>query len=252
MEGIENSALVNVERNASIGYDVPQSVNELLSNISLIRSEFHRVLAEGRWFTRGTKRIAAVKETDGRVPDDLRRVVFAGLFGLTGGERKILRSFWDAGQTTVLLSGDPEDWPVLKDLVGHLKAKVEYGDAARNERPVVNLHAGHDTHAEVLGAYRILKESPRKKTAIVLPDADPSSRFLSFVADRTELKCNTSGIPHGTGHRSLTSRAPSSPRASREGRTDSNPPARYLAVILHPFTVKNLNPTPTSGASSST
>lgn len=241
MEGIENSALVNVERNASIGYDVPQSVNELLSNISLIRSEFHRVLAEGRWFTRGTKRIAAVKETDGRVPDDLRRVVFAGLFGLTGGERKILRSFWDAGQATVLLSGDPEDWPVLKDLVGHLKAKVEYGDAARNERPVVNLHAGHDTHAEVLEAYRILKESPRKKTAIVLPDADPLFPLLSFVADRTELKCNISlAYPMDRTPVFDLTRAVLAARVER--RTDGQyPSARYLAVILHPF-IKNLEP----------
>ncbi len=239
MEGIDNSALVNVERNASIGYDVPQSINELLSNISLLRREFHRVLADGRWFTRGTKRIAAVEETGERVPDDLRGVVFAGLFGLTGGERHVLRSFWDAGQATVLLSGDPEDWPVLKDLVGHLKAKVEYGHAAEGGRPAVNLHAGHDTHAEVLEAYRILQEAPRKKTAIVLPEADPLFPLLSFVADRTELRCNISlGYPVDRTPIFDLTRAILAARVER--RTDGQYPSpRYLAVVLHPF-IKNL------------
>ncbi|OPY03190.1 MAG: ATP-dependent helicase/deoxyribonuclease subunit B [Syntrophorhabdus sp. PtaB.Bin047] len=241
MEGIDNSALANVERNASIGYDVPQSVNELLSNISLIRSEFHRVLAEGRWFTRGTKRIAAVEETRERVPDDLRRIVFAGLFGLTGGEREVLRSFWDAGQATVLLSGDPEDWPMLKDLVGHLKAKVEYGDTAESDRPAVSLHAGHDTHAEVLEAYRILEEAPLKKTAIILPDADPLFPLLSFVADRTELRCNVSlAYPMDRTPVFDLTRAVLAARVERRAG-GQYPSARYLAVILHPF-IKNLEP----------
>jgi len=241
MEGIDNSALVNVERNASIGYDVPQSVNELLSNISLIRSEFHRALLADRWFTRGTKLIAAVEEASGRVPDDLRRIVFAGLFGLTGGERKVLKSFWDAGQATVLLSGDPEDWPVLKDLVGHLKAKVEYSDAPESSRPVVSLHAGHDTHAEVLEAYRILQEAPRKKTAIVLPHADPLFPLLSFVADRTDLRCNISlAYPMDRTPVFDLTRAVLAARVER--RTDGQYPSeRYLAVILHPF-IKNLEP----------
>ncbi len=239
MEGIDSSALLNVERNASIGYDVPQSVNDLLSNISLIRNEFHRVLAEGRWFTRGTKHIAAVEETAARVPDDLRRVVFAGLFGLTGGERKVLRSFWDAGLATVLLSGDPEDWPVLKDLVTHLKARVEYGETSARDRPEVRLHAGHDTHAEVLEAYRILKDAPRQKTAIVLPDAEPLFPLLSFVADRTELRCNIS-LAYPVERTAVFDLMRGILAARVERRPDGQyPSARYLAVILHPF-IKNL------------
>ncbi|MDD3845851.1 MAG: PD-(D/E)XK nuclease family protein [Syntrophorhabdaceae bacterium] len=239
MEGIDNGALVNVERNASIGYDVPQSVNELLSNISLIRTEFHRVLNEDRWFTRGTKHIAAVEETGRHVPDDLRRVIFAGLFGLTGGERKVIRSFWDTGLATVLLCGDPEEWPLLKDLVAYLKATVEYRDPGGHS-PTVHIHAGHDTHAEVLATYRILKDDTRKKTAIVLPVADSLFPLLNFVVDRTDLRCNVS-LGYPVERTSFFTLLRSILGARLERRSDGQyPSAQYLAVILHPF-IKNLN-----------
>jgi hypothetical protein len=241
MEGIDNDALINIERNASIGYDVPQSVNELLSNISLLRTEFHRLLHENGWFTRGTQHIAAVEETRDGPPEDLGTVVFAGLFGLTGGERQVIRSFWDSGRATVVLSGSPEDWSILKDLVSYLKAIVEYKANPFAASPSIHLHAGQDTHAEVLEAYRILEEGARKKTAIVLPVADPLFPLLNFVVDRTDLRCNIS-LGHPVDRTALFDLIRHILNARMEKRPDGQYPAeKYLAVVLHPF-VKNLDP----------
>lgn len=241
MEGIDNNALVNIERNASIGYDVPQSVNELLSNISLLRTEFHRLLHENGWFTRGTQHIAAVEETRDGPPADLGPVVFAGLFGLTGGERQVIRSFWDSGKATVVLCGSPDDWPVLKDLVSYLKATVEYRANPGAASPSIHLHAGQDTHAEVLEAYRILGEGDRKKTAIVLPVADPLFPLLNFVVDRTDLRCNIS-LGHPVDRAALFDLIRHILSARMARRPDGQYPAEeYLAIVLHPF-VKNLAP----------
>ncbi len=241
MEGIDNTTLNNVEKNASIGYDVPRSVNELLSNISLLRREFHNLLNENGWFTRGTKHLAAAEEIRDGVPEDLHRVVFAGLFGLTGGERQVVKSFWDSGRATIVLSGDPEQWPVLKDLVSCLKATAEYKDAPDVGPPVIHLHAGHDAHAQTLEAYRIIKDGARKKTAIVLPVSDPLFPLLNFVVDRTELQCNIS-LGHPVERTSLFDLVRHVLNASIEKRPDGQYPAgEYLSVVLHPF-IKSLSP----------
>ncbi|MBP7529551.1 MAG: PD-(D/E)XK nuclease family protein [Syntrophorhabdaceae bacterium] len=241
MEGIDNNALINVEKNASIGYDVPQSVNELLSNISLIRGEFHDLLQENGWFTRGTKHIAAVEEIRNEVPADLRRVIFGGLFGLTGGERKVVKSFWDSGRATVVLCGNPDEWPVLKDLVSYLKATAEYKIDRGAPLPSVHVHAGLDAHAEVLEAYRIVTEGARKKTAIVLPVADPLFPLLNFVVDRTDRRCNVS-LGHPVERTSLFDLTRHILNARIERRPDGQYPAgEYLDVVLHPF-IKNLAP----------
>ncbi|HBL22612.1 MAG TPA: hypothetical protein DDZ40_00655 [Deltaproteobacteria bacterium] len=182
-----------------------------------------------------------MEETRDGPPADLGTVIFAGLFGLTGGERQVIRSFWDSGRATVVLSGSPDDWPVLKDLISYLKATVEYKANPGAAPPSIHLHAGQDTHAEVLEAYRILEEGARKKTAIVLPVADPLFPLLNFVVDRTDLRCNIS-LGHPVDRTALFDLIRHILNARMERRPDGQYPAEeYLAVVLHPF-VKNLDP----------
>ncbi len=238
-EGIENSALLDVEKNAAIGYDVPSSINELLANISILRDEFHKLLNEKGWFTRGTKHRAAVEWVRDKMPAGTGNIIFAGIFGLTGTEREMIRHFWDAGAATVVLAGSPEEWPVLKDLVSYLKATVENTAERDRTAPVFRLHTGHDTHAQVLETYRIISGEKQGKTAIVLPVSDPLFPLLNFVIDRTDLSCNISmGYP--VQRTSLFDLVRHVLTALIQKRPDGQyPSGEYLSVMLHPF-IKNM------------
>ncbi|HOW54888.1 MAG TPA: PD-(D/E)XK nuclease family protein [Syntrophorhabdaceae bacterium] len=240
-EGIDNNALLDVEKNAAIGYDVPSSVNELLANICVLRGEFHKLLQDEGWFTRGTKHIAALEEVREKVPLEPAQVIFAGLFGLTGTECEIVKHFWDAGETTIVIEGDPADWPVLKDLVSYLRAEVEHKEACPAPAPSVRLHSGHDAHAQVIEAYRIICKENHGKTAVVLPVSDHLFPLLNFVTDRTDLRCNISmGYPvERTSIFDLVRRVLN---VLIQKRPDGlYPSGEYLAVMLHPF-VKNIAP----------
>ncbi|MEN6616226.1 MAG: PD-(D/E)XK nuclease family protein, partial [Syntrophorhabdus sp.] len=240
MEEIDGSSLVNIEKNAAIGYDVPQSINQLLANISVLREEFHARLSRNGWFTRGLKHLTAARALRDGAPLKFDHIIFAGLFGLAGTERKIVKTFWDSGNSTVILSGNPDDWPVLKEFVSYLKATPEH-ETTSFARPVVHVHSGHDSHAEVLEAYRIITTSEPGKTAIVLPNPDPLFPLLTFVVDRIAVPCNVSlGYPiERTSLFDLVRRVINS---RIEMRQDGRYPAsRYLGVMTHPF-IKNLYP----------
>ncbi len=240
-EGIGNDVLTRVERNAAIGYDIPPSVNELLANISILRARFHTALAENSWFTRGTKHLAAAEEADKAADSDPAPVIFAGIFGPTGTEKSIIRSFWDANRAEIVVCGNPEEWPALKEFASYLKAHIEYSEESEGKAPVICLHSGHDTHSEVLEAYRVIHENAPAKTAIVLPDPGSLFPLLDFAVDRTDTPCNIS-LRHPMDRTSLYNLVRGILDAAAERRTDgAYPTDRYLGVILHPF-IKNMYP----------
>jgi ATP-dependent helicase/nuclease subunit B len=240
-EGIGNEALTNVERNAAIGYDIPASVNELLANISILRREFHAALDARSWFTRGTKHLAAAEEAKTAAPADAGRVLFAGIFGLTGTEKEVVRSLWDAGRADIVVSGNPDEWPPLKDLASYLKATPELKEEVQITHPVIHLHSGHDTHSEALEAYRIINEGTRAQTAIVLPAPDSLFPVLNLVVDRIDTPCNIS-LGYPMDRTALFGLVRNTLDAACERRPDGFYPSDlYLNVVLHPF-VKNMYP----------
>ena len=240
-EDIANDALTHVERNAAIGYDIPPSVNELLANISQLRQEFHALLAGHSLFTRGTKHLAAAEEAANMAGLYPGRILFAGVFGLTGTEKKVVRSFWDSGRTDVIVSGNPDEWPLLKDLAAYLKAGAEYREPVDIQPPAIYLHSGHDTHSEALEAYRIIHEHINVRTAIVLPAPDSLFPVLNLVVDRIDAPYNIS-LGHPMDRTALFGLVRDILDTACERRPDGLYPSDlYLNVMLHPF-IKNMYP----------
>ncbi|MBP1750216.1 MAG: hypothetical protein H6Q52_2755, partial [Deltaproteobacteria bacterium] len=240
-EGIDNDALVNVERNAAIGYDIPPSINELLVKVSVLRQELHAALAGRSQFTRGTKYLAAADEAKNAAGTGAERVLIAGIYGLTGTEKKVIKSFWDAGRADIVVSGSLAEWPLLNDLASYLKASPEYKEEARTTNPVIHLYAGRDGHSEALEAYRIVREGEPARTAIVLPDPDSLFPVLNLVADRIDAPCNIS-LGYRMDRTALFGLVRNILDAACERRANGLYPAgMYLDVVLHPF-VKNMYP----------
>ena len=238
-ESISGNALHSLEMNAAIGYDVPESVNRLLINISRLREQFHRVLEEEHLFTRGYKYLTALNALERTGFDEFTHLYFAGLFGLTGVEKGIIKLLRERGNADVIVEGDVSKWAILRDLDTYFGTGLEQIPCETRPPGRIHLHSGFDTHAEVLKVQAILRQSGSDKTAVVLPLSEALFPLLTFALDAADTPYNISlGYP--------LMRTPvfdllSSVIEGQTARRDKGlyPATSYLAVMLHPF-VKNL------------
>jgi ATP-dependent helicase/nuclease subunit B len=238
-EDIDNDRLRSLEENAAIGYDVPESINELLEHVSVLRDAFHNLLDEKGRFTRGYKYLTASRAIRELQVDEFEKIYFAGLFGLLGTEKIILKDLWNRERAQIILEGTPSDWPLLKGFAAYLGADVEHIVPETIQRPSVSIHSGFDTHSEILKVHTILKDDHGEKTAVILPSSDALFPLLTFVADRISVPCNIAvGYPlERTPVFGLITHIISA-QASRQG-AGMYPVTEYLRVLLHPF-VKNI------------
>jgi ATP-dependent helicase/nuclease subunit B len=194
-ENIDNDKLRSLEKNAELGYDVPESTNELLTHVILLRDAFHRTLHVKRFFTKGYKNLCALRRISKSIPDDFEKIYFAGLFAYTNTEKIIIQRIWSAGKGEIVLEGDPSQWPILTNLLSFLKAEAQ--TLICNAPPQnIMIHSGIDTHSEILTTYGILKETPPGRVAVVLPSPEALFPLLSFTIDRIDRPYNISlGYP---------------------------------------------------------
>ena len=240
IENVSNVRLHALEGNAEIGYDVPESVNELLMNISIVRSRFHEILKENRCFTVGYKHLCALELIGGEAFDEFERIYFAGLFALSGTEREIVRSVWLKDKGDIIIEGNPDNWRILKELISHFGAEIESVDSKVSKPEHIQIHPAFDTHSEVLQIHNILNDAKSNKTAVVLPLSETLFPLLTFAIDRTDKKFNISlRYPFArTSVFDLIEQIINAQLTRREKGFYSS--RHYLHVILNPF-VKNLD-----------
>jgi len=240
MEDVPDVRLQSLEKNAELGYDVPESVNNLLSNIGELRNRFHDILREERLFTKGYKHLCAWESLEEFVPADFHHVYFAGLFGLTEGEKEITAHFLRHDTGDIIFEGDPDDWTILGRLVSYYGTDAVKIPSKVAEPSSIHFHSGFDTHAEVLKVSGILEKTEARKTAVILPLTEALFPLLTFAVDRVDTRYNISlGYPlQRTPVFDLISNIVDSQTARRDHNTYSA--QAYLKVMLHPF-VKNLS-----------
>lgn len=240
IENVSNSRLHALEGNAEIGYDVPESVNELLMNIGIIRDRFHEALRKNLCFTHGYKYLSAL-EAIGEAPlDEFEVMYFAGLFALSGTEREIIRNVWLKDKGEIIFEGNIDEWQILKGLIPHFSAEIENIDCAVSKPEHVKIYSAFDTHSEVLKIHNILHDVTSKKVAVVLPLSESLFPLLTFAIDRSDKKYNISlGYPFA--RTSVFDLIENIINAQMTRRKETFYSAKdYLHVILNPF-VKNLN-----------
>ncbi|HEX2967251.1 MAG TPA: PD-(D/E)XK nuclease family protein [Syntrophorhabdaceae bacterium] len=237
-ENIDNEILTSLERNAQLGYDVPESTNELLVHVTELRDAFHETLRNNRFFSRGQKEQRALEYIKGSSVLDSEEFCFAGIFALSSCEKLILRHLWNSGKAQVILEGDPSQWPILAELVSFLgsESKPIGKDRFSGE---ISIYSGIDTHSEVLAAHQILAQSRTGKTAVILPEPEALFPLMSFALDRIDMPYNISlGYPlWRTSLFDLVSHLLDALSGiSHDGGLPVN---EYLSIMFHPF-VKNL------------
>jgi ATP-dependent helicase/nuclease subunit B len=238
-ENIENNRLRSLEKNAELGYDVPESTNGLLARVTLLRDAFHKALHEKSFFTKGYKTLCALRCVSESVPESFEKIYFAGLFALTCTEKTIIRHIWNTGRGEIVLEGDPAQWPILASLLTFLGAEAQ--TIIHNLPPQnMTIHAGIDTHSEILATYGILKDASPGRVAVVLPSPEALFPLLSFTIDRIDTPYNIS-LGYPLSRTSIFDLIGNVLNAQTRKRKDEQyPTTEYLSIMLHPF-VKNLD-----------
>ncbi|MBI5873085.1 MAG: PD-(D/E)XK nuclease family protein [Candidatus Omnitrophica bacterium] len=182
LEAVEAKPLEDIQHHAAIGYDVPESINKLLTRIVALRVAFHKVLIEKKSYTRGFMYLLAAGRIAKESLGEFENILFCNFFYLHKTEEAIVGSLYERKKALLFFQGDEREWSVLartsKSLGCQIRPKI-------NKEPdrEISIHAGFDLHSQVCYVREILKgiKDPGK-TVIVLPDPESIIPLLSESA----------------------------------------------------------------------
>ncbi len=240
-EDIDDSKLENIEKNAEIGYEVPQKVNILLKNLIKIRGKFKEFLKQNNFATPGYKYQLALKASKETDLGEFNRIYFAGFFALRNVEKKILKNILARKQGALIVHKTGK-WKVFEELEEFFKVKfseLKYNQKT-NKTPQIEIFECFDTHSQIKKAKEILEQiqSPQE-TCIMLPDPSSLIPLLSQGICYFNFEYNVSmGYPLRRTY--LFSFLDSLIKTQERKRGAFYYTKDYLKIITHPF-IKNLN-----------
>ena len=183
LEEIRLIELNRIQLNASIGYDVPPSINSLLEKITLIRDAYHSELKKREAYTRGLIYLLASEAVKGADFSEFSEIFFCNLFYLHKTESRIAEALLAKEKAVFVFQGDEQDWPVLKKLSTCLSYPIKPRANTLGEECELWMGAGFDLHSQVGLARDILKGIKDKdKTVIVLPNPESLIPLLSEIS----------------------------------------------------------------------
>lgn len=235
-ELVENEALENVELKAQIGFDVPDSINALLSAISLVRSSFHEFMLTSRVYSRGFMyRRAALTPCEWHEYDE---ILFCGFFYLSRTETAIIKRLLDVDKATLFVQGDAREWSVLEQVAVSLNRSITPPERRSDAQPELSLRAGFDIHSEVCLVREALRQAPDPhKTVVVLPESAHVMPLLSELGPELSGANISMGYPLRRSALYTLFDAISLAQETRKEKQYYTP--RYLSALGHPL-IKNL------------
>jgi RecB family exonuclease len=187
LENIKEKSLIDVEKSAAIGYDVPESINFLLQHINRIRKIYHQSLNRKNMYSRGLIYLKAsqlIKDID---LDEFDVIIFCGFFYLHKTEEVTLKEIYKKGKGIFIFQGDESEWSVLKKNADIFSSNIS--PAKRKViRPNISFWAGFDMHSQVCIVKKIIKDIKNpEETVIVVPRSEsviPLISEISSVVDK--------------------------------------------------------------------
>ena len=242
LEDISQDKLKNIEASASIGYEIPESINKLLEHIMAIIETYHAALRQRNLCSRGLLYKDATKIITQINLDEFEQVLFCNFYYLHKTEEKVIKHLFDVNKAMLFLQKDTSPWLVLERLSQAFGAEIE---PANKNRPAYELkiYKGFDTHSQVGLVRQILEQEILKdpknldKSLILLPDSNSLIPLLSEIAGKVENFNVSMGYPLKRSSLYTLLRYIFTAQSTRKGSAYY---ARdYLKVILHPL-MKNL------------
>ena len=240
MDDISNEVSRYIQEHATIGYDVPESINALLEHLIAIRERYHARMLERKSYARGFRYRQTSRVVGKMVCDEFETLLFCNFFFLHETEKKILSTFYKNKNAFFFFNGSQKDWPVLAECARNFQCAIEpqTGSSKHGTFPSISFYAGFDVHSQMSIIQSILKQIPEQdNTVIVLPNPDTIIPLLSEITSDIDNFNVSMGYPlKRSSFYSLCELI----FKAQETRCNTTYYARdYLNVIRHPL-IKNL------------
>ncbi|MCP4652555.1 MAG: hypothetical protein GY858_04130 [Candidatus Omnitrophica bacterium] len=177
-EDVESKNLVNIEKSADIGYEIPDSINALLKHIIKLRKYYHQSLSEQDLYSRGTKYLKAKEKAITNSFDSFDKIIFCNFFYINSSEAGLMKAIRSKGKGIFIFQGSQDDWSVLG------KNAKNFGVPITCPKPAMGdfkLYQAFDIHSQVAAVNEIVKAGPCDNTVIVLPRSEVVIPLLTQV-----------------------------------------------------------------------
>lgn len=236
-EDIQPEKLKNIQLKASIGYDVPESINTLLESIICLRQALHEELKNKKSYSRGLIYLLASDSIEQAEFSEFEQIFFCGLFYLHKTESNIIRSIYEKEKAVLFFQGSEQEWSVLEKTAKDFSISVKPSESGPFEFSL-SIQAGFDVHSEACLVRQELKKIKNTdKTVIVLPDSRNVIPLLSEISDCLDNFNVSMGYP--LKRSSVYSLFKCIFKAQNTRKDAQYYTKDYLNVLAHPL-VKNL------------
>jgi len=238
LEDIGNDSLREIQKSASLGYDVPESINILLQNIISIRRQYHTILEEKNLLNRGLLYSYAAKLVKNYEFPEFNKIIFCNLFYIHSTQIKIMKAIYEKEKGIFIFQGDKDKWPTLRKNEKDLGISL-YKAKETSNQPKISMHAGCDLHTQVGIVSNIIKEiDDLSDTVIVLPRKDTLMPLLSEITYAVKDFNVSLGYP--LKRTSIFTLFNTILNAQKSRKQNSYYAFDYLKVLRHPL-IKNLS-----------
>ncbi len=181
LEDIKNQSLLSIEKSASIGYEIPESINRLLAEIISLRDAYHKALTKRGLISRGLSYLQAAEAAGERNYEEFETIIFCNFFYLHATEQKIVKSIHEKGRGICIFQGSQDKWSVLA--ANAKKLNVSIKPQKEDAKPDFSLYQGFDMHSQVGIVGEILGKIKNKdNTLIVLPQPQTLIPLLTEIS----------------------------------------------------------------------
>ncbi|MCF7886882.1 MAG: PD-(D/E)XK nuclease family protein [Candidatus Omnitrophica bacterium] len=237
LEGVDGASLLDVQKSAAIGYEIPEGINNLLKNIVSIREDYHNFLRKNKLYSRGLVYLDAAGKIDKESLTEFEKIFFCDLFYLYRTESKVVNQFFKIGKSNCIFQGSTERWPVLSKNSKLLNQPIRPPER-KADYSNIKFYQGFDTQSQVCLAKEILKGIKEKdKTLILLPNPETLIPLLSEASP--QLKDFNISLGYPLLKTSLAALFDYLFDAHKSRKNKKYYSRDYLKVLKHPL-IKNI------------
>jgi ATP-dependent helicase/nuclease subunit B len=237
LEDIKNDSLSDIEKSAAIGYEIPANINHLLSQIIILRNNYHKALLKNNVFSRGMSYRAAADCVKNNELKDYDVVLFCNFFYLHKTEQRIIKEICERKKGICIFQGSSDQWSVLKNNADILGALIR-PDKKDSLRPNFSLYQGFDIHSQAGIIREILTKTKNKdNSVIVLPRPQTLIPLLNEISSGlTEFNVSMGYPLRASSLYCLVDLLAKAQESRKDGKYYTKD---YLNLLRHPL-VKNL------------
>jgi CRISPR/Cas system-associated exonuclease Cas4 (RecB family) len=197
LEMVSEDRLKTIKAIAEIGYDVPETINELLKNIFQIRKIFHETLDKTSKITKGYSFLKATSINVDILSKGFDEIILITPFYLYKTEIEIFKKLYKASKLTIFTQGNPKEYSVLENLYKQFGQSILDTEQKKSNYQL-NIYSAFDDQSQgVLLKNLISKYSDEQldRTIVVVPDTQILQVIVSEISIVTDKYNVAAGYP---------------------------------------------------------